>query len=289
MKILSIDCGIKNLAYCLYNTESKEIEEWNVVNIAPYPESDKSPEHSYIPELCITFFETNKHLLECDTVIIEKQPPRNAKMRVTEGSIYTYFVLRGRLDGIIGKVETYSPKHKLKGVLGISGKSSYSKRKKVAIQKVTEILQLQLQKESTSSELEQNKLDKPDKPDKSDKPNKWLRYFCEHKKRDDLADTYLMLLAYINHQALSSEIVATSATSNSSTNIRILAKKPKETVKIADYTLGNLKYVLREQKILYPALSELSAFLNEENNKELLEKILEKYSTIEECIHKLKL
>lgn len=267
MKILSIDCGIKNLAYCLYNTETKEIEEWHVVNISPYPESDKTPEHSYIPELCVTFFETNKHLLECDTVIIEKQPPRNAKMRVTEGSIYTYFILRGRLDGMITKVETYSPKHKLKGALGITGKSAYSKRKKLAIQKVTEILQ------SQNESIPENE------------PNKWLRYFCEHKKRDDLADTYLMLLAYINHQALSSENVATSTT----TNIRILAKKPKETIKITDYTLGNIKYVLREHKKTHKTLSELCTFLNEENNKEFLDKILEKYSSIEECVRELKL
>ena len=100
-----------------------------------------------------------------------------------------------------------------------------------------------------------------------------------------------MLLAYINHQALSPENVATNANSTSATttNMRILAKKPKETVKIADYTLGNLKYVLREHKTVRTTLSELSAFLNEEVNKELLEKILEKYASIEECIRELKL
>lgn len=278
MKILSIDCGIKNLAYCLYNTETKDIEEWQVMNIAPYPDSDKTPEHCYIPELCVAFFEGNRHLLECDTVIIEKQPPRNAKMRVTESAIYTYFLLRGKIDGIVGKVETYSPKHKLKGILGISGKNAYSKRKKLAIQKVTEILQTQSQPQSQETNT-------------PTEPGKWLRYFCEHKKRDDLADTYLMLLAYINHQALSPENVATNANGTLviTTNIRILAKKPKETVKIADYTLGNLKYVLREYKTVRTTLSELSAFLNEEVNKELLEKILEKYASIEECIRELKL
>ena len=272
MKILSIDCGIKNLAYCLYNTETKQIEKWEVANISPYLESDKSPEHCYIPELCVAFFDTHKHLLECDTVIIEKQPPRNAKMRVTESSIYTYFLIRGKLDGGISKVETYSPKHKLKGILGISGKSAYSKRKKLAIQKVTEILQKETQQE-TEPETET--------PDNNIK--NWLHYFCEHKKRDDLADTYLMLLAYLE------ESIQSNNKQTAEVKVRILAKKPKESLKITDYSLGNLKYVLREHKTVHTTIPLLSAFLNEENNKELLEKILEKYPSIEECIRILKL
>jgi hypothetical protein len=34
MKILSFDVGIKNLAYCLLDTEDKSILDWNIINIS---------------------------------------------------------------------------------------------------------------------------------------------------------------------------------------------------------------------------------------------------------------
>ena len=44
MKILSIDVGIKNLAYCLFyihNTQSIEIDSWDVINLAKDDSSKK--------------------------------------------------------------------------------------------------------------------------------------------------------------------------------------------------------------------------------------------------------
>ena len=37
MKILSFDVGIKNLAYCLLDTETKSIDDWNIINISVDP------------------------------------------------------------------------------------------------------------------------------------------------------------------------------------------------------------------------------------------------------------
>ena len=34
MKILSFDVGIKNLAYCLLDTENKSILDWGIINIS---------------------------------------------------------------------------------------------------------------------------------------------------------------------------------------------------------------------------------------------------------------
>jgi len=248
-QILGIDCGVKNLAYCLYNTETKNIQRWDVIDVS---ENASIP---YIPDMSINYLDKHTYLLECDKVLIEKQPPRNGKMRVMEASLYCYFTLRGKLDENkqISCVETYSAKHKLGGMVGLSGKKSYGARKKAAINKVKEILG----KETSDV---------------------WLRYFCEHKKRDDLADAYLMVLAYIEQQK----------TIHEAPEKRILARKPKQDTKITDYTAGNIKYTLRKYQQTYKDIQELFDYLNE-SHQDLLKHILEKYTTVENSLNKLKL
>jgi hypothetical protein len=78
-----------------------------------------------------------------------------------------------------------------------------------------------------------------------------------------------MILAYIEHQD----------TANSAPSKRILAKKPKDNAKIADYTPGNIKYMLREKNI--------PEFLKE--NTDLCNLINTKYGSIEDCLKLLKL
>ena len=254
--MLGIDCGIKNLAYCLYNTETKEIEKWNVIDLS----TNAIVNLTYIPDMCINYLDEHTDLLDCDKVLIEKQPPRNGKMRVMEAALYCYFTLRGKLDENkqVSTVETYSAKHKLGGMLSLSGKKSYGARKKAAIVKVTAILS----------------------KDNTDLNDPWLRFFCEHKKRDDLSDALLMILAYIQQQTDVAENEATK---------RILARKPKDSLSVSAYTPGNLKYVLREHMKTYKTTDTMSAFLNDSEQIELLQYICSKYTTIEECLEKLKL
>jgi hypothetical protein len=40
MKILSFDVGIKNLAYCLLNSDDKSIDDWGIINISVDPTCD---------------------------------------------------------------------------------------------------------------------------------------------------------------------------------------------------------------------------------------------------------
>ena len=251
MKLLAIDCGIKNLAYCLYDITSKSIEIWEVIDIG-----SNNQTCTYIPQLCIDYLENNKQLLECNKVIIERQPPRNSKMRVLEGSLYSYFTLRGKLEdsSTITEVETFSPLYKLAGMLGLSGKKSYGARKKAAINKVKELLSA----ENMNGD------------------DTWLRYFCEHKKRDDLADCYLMILAYIENE--------TNAANTEPK--RILAKKPPDDKKIKDYTLGQLKYVLREHM---KTNENVATFVEKEEQKELKDRILKDFENIEACLSKFNL
>ena len=48
MKILSFDVGIKNLAYCLLNSENNSIEDWGILNISIDPTCD----HQIKNKLC---------------------------------------------------------------------------------------------------------------------------------------------------------------------------------------------------------------------------------------------
>jgi hypothetical protein len=257
MRLLGIDCGVKNLAYCLYNTDTNTIEKWDVIDVS----TNAHVNLTYIPDMCINYMDKHLYLLDCDKVLIEKQPPRNGKMRVMEAALYCYFTLRGKLDESkeISSVETYSAKHKLGGMLGLSGKKSYGARKKAAIVKVTAILS----------------------KDNTDLNDPWLRFFCEHKKRDDLSDALLMILAYIQQQTDVAENEATK---------RILAKKPKDGLTVNAYTPGNLKFVLREHMKVHSTTDALTAFLNDsEQQYDLLQHVITKYTTIEECLERLKL
>ena len=45
MKILSFDVGIKNLAYCLLNSEDNSIEDWGILNISVDPVCEHQMKH----------------------------------------------------------------------------------------------------------------------------------------------------------------------------------------------------------------------------------------------------
>ena len=84
MKILCIDIGIKNLAYCLIDSVDKTILDWNVLDCSGTNEALR-----VIQEL-----DALEYLREADIVLIEKQPSFNPKMRNISTIIYVYFILR---------------------------------------------------------------------------------------------------------------------------------------------------------------------------------------------------
>ena len=163
--ILSFDVGIKNLAYCLIDTSENtwNILDWNVIDCT-------SSNHilTLIKEL-----DALPHLLESTVILIEKQPSFNPKMRIIGGCLYTYFTLRiAHEQNRNIKILFYSAKHKLKNVnvTQVTGKTKYLRNKKLAIEETKFLL------------------------NESD----WLKYFLSNKKKDDLADSLLQGLSYIN-------------------------------------------------------------------------------------------
>ena len=161
MIYISIDVGIKNLAYIIYNSETNEIIQWTIL------------------ELCqgncnkINMIDLGKNLrqqfddsissYQFDKVIIENQIGQNAiRMKTLQGMITMYFIQKNHND-----IYYWSACHKLKHY-DIPKKTTYAQRKKLSI-------------EITRKLLEEHYKD-------------YIDYFNEHKKKDDLADCFLQLL-----------------------------------------------------------------------------------------------
>ena len=160
MLILSFDVGIKNLAYCLMDSD-RNILDWGIINC----------EASNTTLKMIEELDSIDYLLSADTILIEKQPACNPKMRIISMALYVYFTIR-----ILHEQERkanilfYPAKYKLKCCdekFEFNVKSKYLKNKKLAVEHTKILIK-------THNE-----------------------FFLKHKKKDDLADCFLQGLSYI--------------------------------------------------------------------------------------------
>ena len=159
--ILSIDVGIKNLAMCLM--DSKMIIQWEVAGIPP--------EHADG-----IFVSLRRHLddrpwvLEADTILIEKQPDRNKRIKMVEHFLHAYFVIKNPYAETI----IYDARHKIPDVAG-PGRAQYLKRKSTSIVRCEAFIH------------EHNPT--------------WVEHFKASKKKDDLADTVMQALSFKRAEA----------------------------------------------------------------------------------------
>ena len=168
MKILSFDVGIKNLAFCKYDTYDNIIIDWKIVDITAQKNENSCA-------TLVRILDSITELTDADIVLIEKQPSKNNKMRIIEGLLNAYFVIKGitNAESTIKDVKIYSAKHKL-GSDTYKGKVNYSQRKKLGIFKTECFLKQFGQKNNIQT----------------------LFNIC--KKKDDLADSLLQALSYCN-------------------------------------------------------------------------------------------
>ena len=212
MSILSFDVGIKNLAFCILK-ESK-IQSWNVSEI-------KYRTNQSLCEAIVAHLDSFPELLNCDTVLIEKQPSRNNKMRIIEALLNAYFIIKGSSSdsSAISKVLVYSAKYKLGGNT-LKGKTNYSERKKLGIMRCKKFLE-------STSEIN----------------NEFDEIFNKSKKKDDLADSLLQALAYNKHSIFESLQMVTNNES------KVIARKPTDKQeRSSNYSRSNIKYLLQENQ-----------------------------------------
>lgn len=153
---ISIDVGIKNLAYIVYDDT---IIEWNVIELC-----NTNASKANIIDIGIKLFEALESIeYDFKEAIIENQIGPNAiRMKGLQGMITMYFISKGV------QVTYWNASNKLKQFTKI--KMTYAERKKLSIQITRQIIEA----------LFNNQLD----------------YFNSHKKKDDLADCFLQLIDF---------------------------------------------------------------------------------------------
>jgi hypothetical protein len=126
-------------------------------------------------------------LLDVDHVVIENQPSlKNPKMKGIADNLYTYFLIRGIIDKkTIQKVTFFSPSNKLKtnidDHLNKSNTDTLLENTNNSTEKYKMTKQLGIQYCLKLLEGQTN----------------WITFLNSHKKKDDLADSFLQGINYI--------------------------------------------------------------------------------------------
>lgn len=216
MNILSFDIGIKNLAYCKVCKDTKNIKQWGILNISCDElcnhisskgiSCEKSATHiiegnNYCSTHCNlkcnkgkkkkkiksnnSIYNVGKKLInmldktfesnDYGEVIVENQPSlKNPTMKSIQMIVYTYFLIKSDV-----KVEMINAKNKLKVYKGpkiltpytYEAKNKYKNNKFLAIHYCSHMIENQ--------EIE------------------YINMYKNSKKKDDLADSYLQAIYYI--------------------------------------------------------------------------------------------
>lgn len=200
--LLSIDVGIKNLAMCLVNYDTKKIIRWDVDGVPP--------QHMDGIYVCMRdHLRDRPWVLNADKVVIEKQPGMNRGMGAVQNFLHAYFIIHDK------EVIIWDAKHKVPDVVG-PGKKMYALRKKTAIERCHKHL-------------------------KTEDLNKdWLSLFESSRKKDDLADTYLQALSYINR----TEVVTKAEVKK---RAKITPRKPTSNQKETKYSKSNLAWLWKNE------------------------------------------
>lgn len=174
MILLSFDVGIKNLAYCIiYFSDEGDwtILDWVKINCIPDKRYKYISENDAIGNIIKCLDELNV-IDSIDTILIERQPPCNYKMRNISNYILMYYKIHSIMFNKNINILLYSAKNKLKNVsynTGNYSKNNYYRNKKLAIDYCKSIL-----------------------------PEQWLKFINKNKKKDDLADSFLQGISYID-------------------------------------------------------------------------------------------
>ena len=113
--------------------------------------------------------------LNMDYILIENQPVlKNPTMKSVQMILYSYFLINGIIKNTVKEIKFISARNKLKVYDGppieVKVKGKYAKRKRLSIEYCRYII-------------------------RDDKTN--LLFFNEHKKKDDLADSYLQAIWFL--------------------------------------------------------------------------------------------
>mgnify|MGYP006162459843 CR=1 FL=1 len=188
--ILSFDIGIKNLAYCiLYKNKDNTItiEKWDNLQLLEDDEKCKGFPLNEITKRMYNKLNTELEDYDITEVLLENQPClKNPVMKSIQMIIYGFFqyqtIILGRK---INNIKLINASNKLKVGKNLDEinnkeyiikiKNKYTRNKKLAIEYTNWILEHRIKNHE-----------------------KLYEYFNNNKKKDDLADSFLQGLYYIN-------------------------------------------------------------------------------------------
>ena len=188
---------------CLINEDTKLITNWDVSGIPPQHSDGLFP-------CMIQHLNDRPWVLDATTILIEKQPDKNRKMKSVENLLHAYFVIK------IPTAETiiYDARHKIPDVAG-AGKARYRQRKLTSIQRCKEFLD--------THEINAH----------------WRDHFTASKKKDDLADTVMQALSYTKR------IPTKTTTEAKKKATTINSRKPTEHQEDTKYSKSNLAWFMK--------------------------------------------
>ena len=232
--ILSIDVGTKNLALCLLDEKCGNlVRQWDVDGIPP--------EHKDGVYVSLRDHLNNRPwVLTADTILIEKQPDRNKRMVSVMHFLHAYFIIKCPTAETI----LYDARHKIPDVAG-PGKAQYNKRKRVSIERCEEFIR--------SNETNAH----------------WLDVFLKSKKKDDLADTVMQALSFVNRVEV--------GRSEKKKSTKLVPRKPNENQKATRYSKSNLAWI-------YLNKPECECL---ENNKRFMKDLKRYYKNLDEMIKEM--
>ena len=202
MIYISFDIGIKNLALCILKRDNDNLKiiDWRVISLA-----DSKKEYKGINNISeILYYELDNIIGELGNiginyynyVIIENQPSNlNGIMKKIQLLIYSYFNLLKHWDKIVDEVILINPSLKLQ----------YHNYEPDVIIKSTDN---KTKKQLKNDKYRENKTKGIDICKYYIHNDKFLNnYYIIHKKKDDLADTLLQVIAYLRKNSNNIEYV----------------------------------------------------------------------------------
>lgn len=200
MVYISFDIGVKNLAVCILKYDkSISIIDWSVITLA-----DTKKELKSVDELSERIFmaldeivgKLKSKSIAIDMVLIENQPSNlNGIMKTVQYIIYTYFSLLKYWENAVNNVVFINASHKLKN-------HSYT-----PLEQNDVITHKKNTKGFTREKYKWNKATSIHICSQYINEDTTLKtYFINHKKKDDLSDSFLQAVSYIRSRSCKSEL-----------------------------------------------------------------------------------
>lgn len=167
------------IGYCETHKNQHIDENLNMIEKAKKTKNDLSD----ISERLILELDKRPQFLEADYILIENQPAfKNPKMKSIQMIVYSYFLIRGKIDLLLEKQKILFLMASNKLKVKLDGEQT----KNDMIQKIHQKCKDKYKRHKELAKslcfwFLENKIDKV-----------WIEKYEAHKKQDDLADTFLM-------------------------------------------------------------------------------------------------